>query len=134
MKRCLYAVIFCLVSLSGCKVVIIAPPHVAIVSGDMTFMCLPGETCELDVSDYEFDLSLYAVPKPGYRFLYWSAEPEHLCPGFFSNKCHISTRSVDPNNEEFRNMLQSPRVFYLEPVYRRDETAPPINWETLEGG
>lgn len=132
MRLCIIAVMFCVLGLSGCKLRVVAPDHVAVVSGDMTFMCLPGETCEINVSDYDFDLSLYAVPKPGYRFLYWSREKDHLCPGFFSNKCHLSTRDIDPSIDSFREVMNSDQVFYLEPIYIRDDTAPGISWETIE--
>lgn len=132
MKWFLSCLVFCSVMLSGCKLVVIAPAHVAVVSEDMSFVCLPGETCELDISDYQFDMSLYAVPKPGYSFLYWSSAPDHLCPGFFSNKCHLSTVGVDTADAEFARVLSSDRRFYLEPIYRRDAQAPTLDWQDIE--
>lgn len=134
MKHSLSVLVLLVICLNGCKVVVVAPSHVAVVSEDMTFMCLPGETCEIDVSDYDFDMSLYAVPKPGYRFLYWSGEEGHLCPRFYSTKCHLTTRGIDPANEKFRTLLLSEQVFYLKPVYMLDESAPVINWQGIEGG
>ena len=132
MKRSKHALALLALAISGCKLVIIAPPHVAVGSEDMNFMCLPGNTCEIDVSDYQFDMSFYAIPKPGYSFLHWKSDPGHLCPGFFSNKCHVSTVGIDPADHQFATLLHSSARFYLEPVYRRDETAPTLDWESIE--
>ncbi len=132
MKRFIFSLVGLVFTLGGCKVVVVAPPHVAVVSGDMSFMCPPSQTCEIDVSDYSFDMSLYAVPKPGYSFLYWRSAPDHLCPGFFSNKCHLSTVGIDPADEDFAQLLFSQRRFYLEPIYRRDEEAPTLDWQDIE--
>ena len=132
MKRASLIIASCGLLLSACKVVVVAPPHVAVVNEDISFVCMPGQTCEIEVSDYNFDMSLYAVPRPGYTFLYWSSETDHLCPGFFSNKCRLSTVGIDPGDEEFRAVLESDRMYYLEPVYRRDEDAPTLDWSDIE--
>lgn len=134
MIRTASAILLLSLVLGGCKVIVVAPPHVAVVSEDMEFACMPGQTCEIDVSDYKFDMVLYAVPKPGYSFLYWKSGAENICPGFYSNKCHISTLGADQSNEALNELLSSERRFYLEPVYRRDETAPDVDWESIEGG
>lgn len=123
-----------LMAMAGCRIQVIAPQHVAVVTGDLSFLCLPGEVCEIEVSGYDFEMHFYAVPAPGYSFLYWKNSPDHLCPGFFSNKCVVSTVGADPADADFRAMLESDRLVLLEPVYRRDEAAPGIDWTTVEMG
>ncbi len=120
--------------MAGCRIHVIAPEHVGVVSGDLSFVCMPGEVCEIDVDSFDFEMKFYAIPAPGYSFLHWKNSPDHLCPGFFSDKCLVSTQWMDTTDEDFRTMLQSNRIVFLEPVYRQDEAAEGFDWDSLAMG
>ena len=113
----------CLLALSACKVEVIAPPHGAVSSDDMAFICLPGNTCEIDVSTFDLDIKLQAIAKPGYRFVRWKGGEHHICPDFTARVCRIRTNNQDASNRELQEMLATDHVFLLEPVFE-PETAP----------
>lgn len=112
----------CLLALSACKVAVIAPPHGAVSSDDMAFMCLPGNTCEIDVSTFDLDIKLQAIAKPGYRFVHWKGGEHHICPDFTERVCRIRTDNVDANNRELQEMLATDHVFLLAPVFEPEAT------------
>ena len=77
----LFAVLL-VTTLAGCKIQVTAPYEGAVASADMEFVCLPESVCEIEVADFEMDMKLHAVSRPGYRFVAWADGEKHLCPGF----------------------------------------------------
>lgn len=126
----------CLLSLlciSGCKVTVIAPQGGAVATGDMAFICMPGERCDISVNNFDVNMKLYAVPAPGYRFVHWKKGEHHICPGFEELSCNIRTDNVDRENEELQQMLATDHVFLLQPVFALDDTPPSLDSLLFDG-
>ena len=103
-------------ALSACKVVVVAPDHGAVVSGDLTFFCLPGERCEIDFAHFTTDMRLQVIAEPGCMFERWNDVPSYLCSGFTDPVCRLSTNNLDPQNTDHLAMLDSEHVFYVGAV------------------
>ena len=119
----LFAVLL-VTTLAGCKIQVTAPYEGAVASADMEFVCLPESVCEIEVADFEMDMKLHAVSRPGYRFVAWADGEKHLCPGFTEQICRIRTDNLDPDDPELQALMATDHMFYLEPVFEREAHPP----------
>ena len=110
--------LFCLIlmSVTGCKLVVPPTAGGVVSSASGNFECLPGQECELEVTDTDFDDYFFAQPLPGYEFVGWQRGKDTLCGGSLE-ACHLYTSDLEGNGL-FMGILQSDKVFSLVPRFR----------------
>jgi hypothetical protein len=102
--------------LTACKIVVTVPAGGKVVSED-GFECLAGQTCEIEVTNENFDSTFTAIPAQGYTFTRWRPKPASFC-GHAKTPCHLSTTGFG-GNEALQGFLDSDQPFFLEPVFVR---------------
>ena len=107
-------------ALTACKVVVIVPEGGKVITED-GFICLAGETCEIDVSDTDFDSTFTAMPDEGVTFQRWKKNPGYLCGGL-TRPCRLSTTGF-PGNDNLLEILASDDEFFLEPIFIKYDVA-----------
>ena len=127
MARVLVIALICIAA-SACRVQVVAPEKAAVITRDGSFICLVGQRCELQVDNFDVDVTLYAYPMPGYEFVKWSDADRHLCGGSTELGCNISTTSLDPDNPLVQDAMSSDSVVYVEPVLRKLDHLSPFVW------
>jgi uncharacterized repeat protein (TIGR01451 family) len=125
--------------LAGCKIKITVPEGGYVTTESGSYSCQSGQICTINVYDIYFDETFIAVPKgcygsgfpfigpgvvpdcyTGYEFTGWKRYNKRLCGG--SNKpCHLYTSSFI-DNEILMSILESDKVFYLQPIFTKQST------------
>jgi internalin A len=105
----------CLSLLTACRIEITAPMggHVETVSGAYT--CSSGDTCVVDVEDFEFAEDFVADPWDGWLFMGWMQGQRQLC-GHAGKVCSLSTIGFE-EYDALAAIVQSQEEFYLEPQF-----------------
>ncbi len=116
MYRLLIALL-ALALLAGCKVKITVPEGGRVVSQSGAYTCSAGKVCVIEVNDIFFDETFVAKPASGYRFVKWRKRKSGFC-GFKYKPCRLPTMGFG-GNEALMAILESDRVFYLEPVFAK---------------
>jgi len=106
------AVIAALVS--GCKIIVTVPFGGKVVTED-GFVCLAGETCEIEVSDDSFNSTFTAMPAQGYTFVRWRPKAGAFC-GDAKVPCPLSTAGFG-DYPVLVDFLNSDSEVFLEPVF-----------------
>ncbi len=100
----------------SCKVQVEPGIGGAVVSDSGEFVCYPGETCLVDVSDTSFDETFRAVASDGYAFEGWERRQGAFCGGR-TDSCRLFTALL-AGNEFFLNFLNDDELtYYLAPVF-----------------
>jgi FG-GAP repeat len=113
LKFCLLVMIVALIV--GCKVEITVPQHGTVVTESGDYSCKANQTCVIDVVDSYFDQLFVAKPDEGFEFSHWKNRNSGLCGGLIK-PCHLATLGFE-DNPSLLEILESNRVFYLEPAF-----------------
>jgi hypothetical protein len=109
------AVVACINLLIGCKIEITVPSGGNVSSASGGYDCASGETCIVEVNDFDFDEAFTAEPWEGWVFLGWKKGRGQLC-GNASNECHLSSVGLE-QFEVLAGIVQSEETFYLNPEF-----------------
>ncbi|MDJ0879242.1 MAG: hypothetical protein QNI86_11565 [Halieaceae bacterium] len=98
--------------LTGCniKVVVSEGGVVSTLSGN--YSCGSGQTCDVFVTDTNFDETFVAEPNPGFIFVGWKKRPAGFCGGT-SGDCRLFT-TLFAGNAVFEALLDGTTVYYME--------------------
>ncbi len=83
--------------------------------GQVTYVCLPGQTFLIDVVDLFCDETFAAIPATCYYFRHWKAGDRALCTRE-SKACHLSTAAFQ-GLTALESILMSEERFSHEPVF-----------------
>lgn len=125
MKR-LWVMLGVMLSLTGCKLVIVAPEGARVVSSSGLYTCEAGVRCEININHTNFLETFTTEPKSGYRFVQWRQGNGYFCGGGSQQKeasCNLSTRGF-PGNPGLMSILRGNDTFYLVPQVVADGTVP----------
>jgi Protein of unknown function (DUF3089) len=111
-----------LLLLGGCKIKITVPAGGKVITESGSYECQSKQVCTIDIYDIFFDEIFLAIPDSSYTFAGWKKKQRGFCGG--SNKpCHLLTTRF-AEYEVLMKILESDEVFYLEPVFTKQSTAP----------
>jgi hypothetical protein len=106
--------LFTALVLTGCRLEIIVPKGGQVTSASGNYNCGEASTCQINISDGEFEDTFNALPNAGYRFVGWSETDSNLCEGLDSS-CKLSLRTLPIS---LRNrILSSSSVGRLAPIF-----------------
>lgn len=121
-----FIVIFTLAILTGCKIEITSPNVGYIANAEGETVCQTGVRCTVDVTrSGTFDETYTAVPLSGYEFSGWLEKHQGFCGGSLGS-CRLTSEPIK-NNERLSPILDTNRVFFLEPQFRRIQSFADIN-------
>ncbi|WP_116368617.1 hypothetical protein [Parahaliea mediterranea] len=120
----LFLVLVLVGSSAGCKVRISVPEGGQVVSASGAFDCPQGQVCTVDVVDVFFDERFSGAPAAGFVFTGWRRGQDRLCGGG-PRDCRLVTEGF-AGNEGLMAVLESDRVFHLEPVFARQGDLGPL--------
>ncbi len=106
-------------ALISCKLEVTNSTQGQVRTDSGTYRCAAGETCVIDVVDTFFSETFRAVPKSAYTFTAWRTRPDSFCGGS-TKPCRLSTAGL--LDTPLMSLLESDRVYYLEPVFGRPDT------------
>jgi len=114
-------ILFC-----GCKVAVEVGDGGEVVTRSGTYHCAANESCVIDVSTTAFNETFIANPEQGYYFAGWKKRDNGFC-GNSDTPCDLSTAGF-LGNDALLEILESDRVFYLEPDFKKA----PEHWNELD--
>jgi len=79
--------------------------------------CPGGSRCEFIITDYSFNETFTAIPRPGYVFSKWSAGDGFLCGNSTNPVCTIDNTGLVPGNAAIDAIVAGGAIFYAMPVF-----------------
>ena len=114
MSRILFVTVL-LFTLTGCPFYLHAPPGGSIVSQSGTYSCAAGKTCEIPITNTNFNELFIADPAPGYIFLHWKKRNRGIC-AYKSGPCRITSGPFEGQPKLLR-LLDTNQALNLEAVF-----------------
>jgi hypothetical protein len=111
----LFTFAFLAVFLTACRIDTTVPVGGKVVNESGQDYCLQGESCTTEVSDTSYEEVFTAVPDNGYAFSHWREQEGGFCGGRIT-PCELSTVAFE-GNTGLMAVLESDRIFYLDPVF-----------------
>ena len=110
-----FSLLAVLLLVTGCRVVVVGGEGgvVSVASGSI---CTLANSCQIEVSDTDYDESFTAIADPGFEFSHWKNGPNGLFGDTREATVNLSTASFS-GVQELLFFLNSDDVFYLEPVF-----------------
>ncbi|MEO0438107.1 MAG: imelysin family protein [Pseudomonadota bacterium] len=104
--------------LAGCKIQVIVPEGGSVTTVSGNIECAAGNTCEVDVSNDEFDETFQAVAAEGFEFVGWKTRDRGLCGGS-SDDCNLPTTGFTGNEILEAFLADDDEDFFLEAEFVR---------------